>query len=192
MIQTLLDVDESRWAATTPRHVFTLGTNPSAFAEVDSDGHIPISRAVGHGASLSVVQAIFECDSNSAIAWRDREFEGTLLHLAVCNNAQPVVQFLVRQHPAFLSCCTRGGATVSDVAKAACCARLDLLHMKSRFMDDMADLHTNPFPLVPKPHNFGAPLSKCLSAHASTHVGIGPAGIFGTSPIDASAIDNHL
>jgi len=183
MIRTLLDVDESRWAATSPRHILALGPHPSAFMEVDSDGHIPISRAVGHGASLSVVRVLFECDSSSAISWRDREFGGTLLHLAVCNNAQPVVQFLVRQYPAFLSTCTRGGATVSDVAEAASSARLDLLHMKSRLIDNLAALRTNPVPLVPKRHNVGASLPQ------STHVG---ADIFGSSPIDASAIDRHL
>jgi hypothetical protein len=123
MLSSLLDDDSSRWEQATVEHVRELTRSRYGAVYVgrlekkDEEGHIPVSRAIGHGASADVVKLLFEICPEASIQWRDKEFGGTLLHLAACNNAA-VIPYLLSAHPSLIGVKTVGGSdTALDIAK---------------------------------------------------------------------------
>ena len=72
MIANLHDPESTRWEKTTVGHVKKLAVvngvlQTELLRVTDEEGHLPVSRAIGHGANVNVVKFLLEQSTEASL-----------------------------------------------------------------------------------------------------------------------------
>ena len=99
MINSVYEVDEKRWAATSVKHLAYLLKNSGlmrvdALQKTDKVGYLPVVFAVRNGAKLELVQFMYEHNIAKSREWTD-SYGGNLLFHAVHKNRHSLVPYLL-------------------------------------------------------------------------------------------------